>query len=170
MKRYFTGGLALLLALNLALPGSTVTLAEDMATSSDMDASMPTATATAMPTATATAMPTATATAAPTAEATAVPTATATPEVAANGPAYYLEGETRRYGELAELIPLAQALGQPVYLASAKVYELPGWTLEQASDLALALDTTVIPEENRAVMLSETNPAGTAPKIRCTCG
>ena len=55
MKRYFTGGLALLLALNLALPGSTVTLAEDMATSSDMDASMPTATATAMPTATATA-------------------------------------------------------------------------------------------------------------------
>ncbi len=40
MKRYFTGGLALLLALNLALPGSTVTLAEDMATSSDMDASM----------------------------------------------------------------------------------------------------------------------------------
>lgn len=152
MKRYFTGGLALLLALNLALPGSTVTLAEDMATSSDMDASMPTATATAMPTATATA--------APTAEATAVPTATATPEVAANGPAYYLEGETRRYGELAELIPLAQALGQPVYLASAKVYELPGWTLEQASDLALALDTTVFPEENRVVMLSETNPAG----------
>ena len=144
MKRYFTGGLALLLALNLALPGSTVTLAEDMATSSDMDASMPTATATA----------------APTAEATAVPTATATPEVAANGPAYYLEGETRRYGELAELIPLAQALGQPVYLASAKVYELPGWTLEQASDLALALDTTVFPEENRVVMLSETNPAG----------
>lgn len=136
MKRYFTGGLALLLALNLALPGSTVTLAEDMATSSDMDASMPTATATA------------------------VPTATATPEVAANGPAYYLEGETRRYGELAELIPLAQALGQPVYLASAKVYELPGWTLEQASDLALALDTTVFPEENRVVMLSETNPAG----------
>lgn len=152
MKRYFTGGLALLLALNLALPGSTVTLAEDMATSSDMDASMPTATATAMPTATATA--------APTAEATAVPTATATPEVAANGPAYYLEGETRRYGELAELIPLAQALGQPVYLASAKIYELPGWTLEQASDLALALDTTVFPEENRVVMLSETNPAG----------
>lgn len=150
MKRYFTGGLALLLALNLALPGSTVTLAEDMATSSDMDASMPTATATAMPTATA----------APTAEATAVPTATATPEVVANGPAYYLEGETRRYGELAELIPLAQALGQPVYLASAKVYELPGWTLEQASDLALALDTTVFPEENRVVMLSETNPAG----------
>ena len=151
MKRYFTGGLALLLALNLALPGSTVTLAEDiMATSSDMDASMPTATATVMPTATA----------APTAEATAVPTATATPEVAANGPAYYLEGETRRYGELAELIPLAQALGQPVYLASAKVYELPGWTLEQASDLALALDTTVFPEENRVVMLSETNPAG----------
>lgn len=144
MKRYFTGGLALLLALNLALPGSTVTLAEDMATSSDMDASMPTATATA----------------APTAEATAVPTATATPEVTANGPAYYLEGETRRYGELAELIPLAQALGQPVYLASAKVYELPGWTLEQASDLALALDTTVFPEENRVVMLSETNPAG----------
>ncbi len=152
MKRYFTGGLALLLALNLALPGSKVTLAEDMATSSDMDASIPTATATAMPTATATA--------APTAEATAVPTATATPEVAANGPAYYLEGETRRYGELAELIPLAQALGQPVYLASAKVYELPGWTLEQASDLALALDTTVFPEENRVVMLSETNPAG----------
>ncbi len=152
MKRYFTGGLALLLALNLALPGSTVTLAEDMATSSDMDASMPTATATAMPTATATA--------APTVEATAVPTATATPEMAANGPAYYLEGETRRYGELAELIPLAQALGQPVYLASAKVYELPGWTLEQASDLALALDTTVFPEENRVVMLSETNPAG----------
>lgn len=152
MKRYFTGGLALLLALNLALPGSTVTLAEDMATSSDMDASMPTATATAMPTATATATPTA--------EATAVPTATATPEVAANGPAYYLEGDTRRYGELAELIPLAQALGQPVYLASAKVYELPGWTLEQASDLALALDTTVFPEENRVVMLSETNPAG----------
>lgn len=152
MKRYFTGGLALLLALNLALPGSTVTLAEDMATSSDMDASMPTATATAMPTATATA--------APTAEATAVPTATATPEMAANGPAYYLEGETRRYGELAELIPLAQALGQPVYLASAKVYELPGWTLEQASDLALALDITVFPEENRVVMLSETNPAG----------
>lgn len=152
MKRYFTGGLALLLALNLALPGSTVTLAEDMATSSDMG--------TAMPTATATAMPTATATAAPTAEATAVPTATATPEVAANGPAYYLEGETRRYGELAELIPLAQALGQPVYLASAKIYELPGWTLEQASDLALALDTTVFPEENRVVMLSETNPAG----------
>ena len=152
MKRYFTGGLALLLALNLALPGSTVTLAEDMATSSDMDASMPTATATAMPTATATA--------APTAEATAVPTATATPEVAANGPAYYLEGDTRRYGELAELIPLAQALGQPVYLASSKVYELPGWTLEQASDLALALDTTVFPEENRVVMLSETNPAG----------
>lgn len=150
MKRYFTGGLALLLALNLALPGSTVTLAEDMATSSDMDASMPTATATVMPTATA----------APTAEATAVPTATATPEVVANGPAYYLEGETRRYGELAELIPLAQALGQPVYLASAKVYELPGWTLEQASDLALALDTTVFPEENRVVMLSETNPAG----------
>lgn len=150
MKRYFTGGLALLLALNLALPGSTVTLAEDMATSSDMDASMPTATATAMPTATA----------APTAEATAVPTATATPEVAANGPAYYLEGETWRYGELAELIPLAQALGQPVYLASAKVYELPGWTREQASDLALALDTTVFPEENRVVMLSETNPAG----------
>ena len=149
MKRYFTGGLALLLALNLALPGSTVTLAEDMATSSDMDTSMPTA-ATAMPTATA----------APTAEATAVPTATATPEVAANGPAYYLEGDTRRYGELAELIPLAQALGQPVYLASAKVYELPGWTLEQASDLALALDTTVFPEENRVVMLSETNPAG----------
>lgn len=144
MKRYFTGGLALLLALNLALPGGTVTLAEDMATSSDMG----------------TAMPTATATAAPTAEATAVPTATATPEVAANGPAYYLEGETRRYGELAELIPLAQALGQPVYLASAKVYELPGWTLEQASDLALALDTTVFPEENRMVMLSETNPAG----------
>lgn len=136
MKRYFTGGLALLLALNLALPGSTVTLAEDMATSSDMDASMLTATATAMP------------------------TATATPEVAANGPAYYLEGETRRYGELAELIPLAQALGQPVYLASSKVYELPGWTLEQASDLALALDTTVFPEENRVVMLSETNPAG----------
>lgn len=152
MKRYFTGGLALLLALNLALPGSTVTLAEDMATSSDMGTSMPTATATAMPTATATA--------APTAEATAVPTGTATPEVAANGPAYYLEGETRRYGELAELIPLAQALGQPVYLASAKVYELPGWTLEQASDLALALDTTVFPEENRVVMLSETNPAG----------
>ena len=152
MKRYFTGGLALLLALNLALPGSTVTRAEDMATSSDMDASMPTATATVMPTATATA--------APTAEATAVPTATATPEVDANGPAYYLEGETRRYGELAELIPLAQALGQPVYLASAKVYELPGWTLEQASDLALALDTTVFPEENRVVMLSETNPAG----------
>ena len=152
MKRYFTGGLALLLALNLALPGSTVTLAEDMATSSDMDASMPTATATAMPTATATA--------ATTAEATAVPTATATPEVTANGPAYYLEGETRRYGELAELIPLAQALGQPVYLASAKIYELPGWTLEQASDLALALDTTVFPEENRVVMLSETNPAG----------
>lgn len=150
MKRYFTGGLALLLALNLALPGSTVTLAEDMATSSDMDASMPTATATVMPTATA----------APTAEATAVPTATATPEVAANGPAYYLEGDTRRYGELAELIPLAQALGQPVYLASAKIYELPGWTLEQASDLALALDTTVFPEENRVVMLSETNPAG----------
>lgn len=150
MKRYFTGGLALLLALNLALPGSTVTLAEDMATSSDMGTSMPTATATVMPTATA----------APTAEATAVPTATATPEVAANGPAYYLEGETRRYGELAELIPLAQALGQPVYLASAKVYELPGWTLEQASDLALALDTTVFPEENRVVMLSETNPAG----------
>ncbi len=89
-----------------------------------------------------------------------MPTATATPEVAANGPAYYLEGETRRYGELAELIPLAQALGQPVYLASAKVYELPGWTLEQASDLALALDTTVFPEENRVVMLSETNPAG----------
>lgn len=105
MKRYFTGGLALLLALNLALPGSTVTLAEDMATSSDMGTSMPTARATAMPTATATA--------APTVEATAVPTATATPEVAANGPAYYLEGETRRYGELAELIPLAQALGQP---------------------------------------------------------
>lgn len=152
MKRYFTGGLALLLALNLALPGSTVTLAEDMATSSDMGTSMPTETATAMPTATATA--------APTAEATAVPTATATPEVTANGPAYYLEGETRRYGELAELIPLAQALGQPVYLASAKIYELPGWTLEQASDLALALDTTVFPEENRAVMLSETNPAG----------
>lgn len=152
MKRYFTGGLALLLALNLALPGSKVTLAEDMATSSDMGTSMPTATATAMPTATATA--------APTAEATAVPTATATPEVAANGPAYYLEGETRRYGELAELIPLAQALGQPVYLASAKIYELPGWTLEQASDLALALDTTVFPEENRVVMLSETNPAG----------
>ena len=150
MKRYFTGGLALLLALNLALPGSTVTLAEGMATSSDMDASMPTATATVMPTATA----------APTAAATAVPTATATPEVAANGPAYYLEGETRRYGKLAELIPLAQALGQPVYLASAKVYELPGWTLEQASDLALALDTTVFPEENRVVMLSETNPAG----------
>lgn len=150
MKRYFTGGLALLLALNLALPGSTVTLAEDMATSSDMDASMPTATATVMPTATA----------APTAEATAVPTATATPEVTANGPAYYLEGETRRYGELAELISLAQALGQPVYLASAKIYELPGWTLEQASDLALALDTTVFPEENRVVMLSETNPAG----------
>lgn len=146
MKRYFTGGLALLLALNLALPGSTVTLAEDMATSSDMDASMPTATATATPTA----------------AATAVPTATATPEVAANGPAYYLEGETRRYGELAELIPLAQALGQPVYLASAKVYELPGWTLEQASDLALALDTTVFPEENRVVMLSETNPAGSS--------
>ncbi len=89
-----------------------------------------------------------------------MPTATATPEMAANGPAYYLEGETRRYGELAELIPLAQALGQPVYLASAKVYELPGWTLEQASDLALALDTTVFPEENRVVMLSETNPAG----------
>ena len=109
---------------------------------------------------TVTVMPTATATAAPTAEATAVPTATATPEVVANGPAYYLEGETRRYGELAELIPLAQALGQPVYLASAKVYELPGWTLEQASDLALALDTTVFPEENRVVMLSETNPAG----------
>lgn len=152
MKRYFTGGLALLLALNLALPGSKVTLAEDMATSSDMDAYIPTATATAMPTATATA--------APTVEATAVPTATATPEVAANGPAYYLEGETRRYGELAELIPLAQALGQPMYLASAKVYELPGWTLEQASDLALALDTTVFPEENRVVMLSETNPAG----------
>lgn len=152
MKRYFTGGLALLLALNLALPGSTVTLAEDMATSSDMGTSMPTATATVMPTATATA--------APTAEATAVPTATATPEVAANGPAYYLEGENRRYGELAELIPLAQALGQPVYLASAKVYELPGWTLEQASDLALALDITVFPEENRVVMLSETNPAG----------
>lgn len=150
MKRYFTGGLALLLALNLALPGSTVTLAEDMATSSDMGTSMPTATATVMPTATA----------APTAEATAVPTATATPEVVANGPAYYLEGENRRYGELAELISLAQALGQPVYLASAKVYELPGWTLEQASDLALALDTTVFPEENRVVMLSETNPAG----------
>ena len=91
MKRHFTGGLALLLALNLALPGSTVTLAEDMATSSDMGTSMPTATATVMPTATA----------APTAEATAVPTATATPEVTANGPAYYLEGETRRYGELA---------------------------------------------------------------------
>lgn len=89
-----------------------------------------------------------------------MPTGTATPEVAANGPAYYLEGEKRRYGELAELIPLAQALGQPVYLASAKIYELPGWTLEQASDVALALDTTVFPEENRVVMLSETNPAG----------
>ena len=136
MKRYFTGGLALLLALNLALPGSTVTLAEDMATSSDMGTSMPTATATAMPTATATA--------APTAEATAVPTATATPEVAANGPAYYLEGDTRRYGELAELIPLAQALGRA----------------PRRADLALALDTTVFPEENRVVMLSETNPAG----------
>lgn len=47
-----------------------------------------------------------------------------------------------------------------MYLASAKVYELPGWTLEQASDLALALDTTVFPEENRVVMLSETNPVG----------
>ena len=76
--------------------------------------------------------------------------------------AYYWEGDTQRFGELEALIPLAQALGQPVVLASAKMYELPGWTLEEARQLTLALDPAVFPEENRVVMLSETNPAGSS--------
>lgn len=198
MKRYFAGGLALLLALTLALPSSWRTLAEEPATASDLngvvsiEADDTSAPGTAVPeadaaetAASAAGTPTPEpedATAAPEVDAaetaasaagtpTPEPTASAIPEgedaaaeetpLSENGPAYFWEGENRHYGELAELIPLAQALGQPVYLASTEIYELPGWTLEQARGLALALDTGVFTEDTSwVVVLSATNPAG----------
>ena len=214
MKRLIAGGLALLLALTLALSG-TATLAEQMGTPSDIGGMQEESAATPVPEGESTATPVpegestatpvpewestatpvpegesaatpvpegestdtpvpegesaatpvpegeSTATPVPEEESTAtpVPEATAEPALPTSGPAYFWQGDVQRFGELAELIPLAQ--DHPVYLASKEVYELPDYTLEQARSLRLALDPTVFPEEEDwVVMVSQTNPLG----------
>ena len=111
--------------------------------------------ATAAPTQGAEATPSASpdATVAPTPEAGTLP-----PETAGEGPAWYWDGEQRRYGELEELLFLTNGT---IYIASDELFILTGEAALLAREAEFALDAEVFPEDAGLVIyISDVGPNG----------
>ena len=82
---------------------------------------------------------------------------TPAPSAAPTGPAWVQDGESRRYGELEDLIEAA--LGT-IYIRSDKVLELEGYTLDQLKSVKFAPDREIFPDGEQLVILSILNPDG----------
>jgi len=92
---------------------------------------------------------------------TAEPTAVVEPDVG-TGPAWVVEGAHRRYGELDELLPIAMVNKQTIYLCSASLIELSGYTVDELRTVSFGLDEGALGEEfcdGRTVIVSTISPS-----------
>ena len=78
-----------------------------------------------------------------------------------SGPVYLLEGATKHYGTLQELLPLSN--GATIYLYTVELLELNGYAIDDLRQYSFAPDATVFPaEEDYRVIVSTLNPSGYA--------
>lgn len=88
-----------------------------------------------------------------------------TPAVEENvgsGPAWIAEGAHRRYGELAELLPIAMVGGGTVVLCTTGVIELTGYAAGELSGVSFGVDRDALGEyaDGRSVIVSAIGPSG----------
>ena len=148
--------------------GATASPAPDENAGQTTDGPSPSAGATASPTpsgdagqATDGPSPSSSATPTPDGEATPTPTSSAgetTPAPVGEGPAWYWDGEQKRYGELEELLTLT---GETIYIASDELFTLTGEAALLAQEAEFALDAEVFPEEENYILyISDVGPNG----------
>src|SRR5699024_6931229 len=94
-------------------------------------------------------------------DATVTPTpeaGTLPPETVGEGPAWYWDGEQRRYGELEELLFLTNGT---IYIATDELFILTGEAALLAQEAEFALDAEVFPEDAGLVIyISDVGPNG----------
>ena len=90
---------------------------------------------------------------------TPTPTSGTTPPAqTGEGPAWYWDGEQKRYGELEELLTLT---GETIYIASDELFTLTGEAALLAQEAEFALDAEVFPEEENYILyISDVGPNG----------
>ncbi len=78
------------------------------------------------------------------------------------GPAWIAEGAHRRYGELAELLPIAMVGGGTVVLCTTGVIELTGYSASELSGVSFGVDRDALGEyaDGRSVIVSAIGPSG----------
>ena len=135
--------------------GATASPTPDGNAGQTTDGPSPSSSATPTPDGEATPTPT------PSDEATPTPTPTAgetTPAPVGEGPAWYWDGEQKRYGELEELLLLTE---ETIYIASEELFTLTGEAALLAQEAEFALDAEVFPEEENYVLyISDVGPNG----------
>ena len=81
-----------------------------------------------------------------------------TPAPVSEGPAWYWDGEQKRYGELEELLLLTE---ETIYIASDELFTLTGEAALLAQEAEFALDAEVFPEEENYILyISDVGPNG----------
>ena len=90
---------------------------------------------------------------------TPTPTSGTTPPAqTGEGPAWYWDGEQKRYGELEDLLTLT---GETIYIASDELFTLTGEAALLAQEAEFALDAEVFPEEEEYILyISDVGPNG----------
>lgn len=90
---------------------------------------------------------------------TPTPTSGTTPPAqTGEGPAWYWDGEQKRYGELEDLLTLT---GETIYIASDELFTLTGEAALLAQEAEFALDAEVFPEEEEYILyISDVGPDG----------
>ena len=90
---------------------------------------------------------------------TPTPTSGTTPPAqTGEGPAWYWDGEQKRYGELEDLLTLT---GETIYIASDELFTLTGEAALLAQEAEFALDAEVFPEEENYILyISDVGPNG----------
>ena len=135
--------------------GATASPTPDGDAGQTTDGPSPSSSATPTPDGEATPTPT------PSDEATPTPTPTAgetTPAPVGEGPAWYWDGEQKRYGELEELLLLTE---ETIYIASDELFTLTGEAALLAQEAEFALDAEVFPEEENYILyISDVGPNG----------
>ena len=135
--------------------GATASPTPDGDAGQTTDGPSPSSSATPTPDGEATPTPT------PSDEATPTPTPTAgetTPAPVGEGPAWYWDGEQKRYGELEELLLLTE---ETIYIASEELFTLTGEAALLAQEAEFALDAEVFPEEENYILyISDVGPNG----------
>ena len=135
--------------------GATASPTPDGDAGQTTDGPSPSSSATPTPDGEATPTPT------PSDEATPTPTPTSgttPPAQAGEGPAWYWDGEQKRYGELEELLLLTE---ETIYIASDELFTLTGEAALMAQEAEFALDAEVFPEEENYILyISDVGPNG----------